>query len=65
MQQILCLTFKKNLDPPGPPFFEGYTQGETLRKGQNVKIACRSRGGNPPAQLVWYKNGEPINSPQR
>ncbi|XP_023299078.2 nephrin isoform X1 [Lucilia cuprina] len=53
------------LYPPGPPFFEGYTQGETLRRGQNVKIACRSRGGNPPAQLVWYKNGEPISSPQR
>lgn len=52
-------------DPPGPPFFEGYSQGETLRRGQEVQIACRSRGGNPPAQLVWYRNGEVINSPQR
>ncbi|XP_030560448.1 nephrin [Drosophila novamexicana] len=53
------------LYPPGPPFFEGYSQGETLRRGQEVQIACRSRGGNPPAQLVWYRNGEVINSPQR
>lgn len=53
------------LDPPGPPFFEGYSQGETLRRGQNVHIACRSRGGNPPAQLIWYKNGIAISSPQK
>ncbi|XP_030244136.1 nephrin isoform X2 [Drosophila navojoa] len=53
------------LYPPGPPFFEGYSQGETLRRGQELQIACRSRGGNPPAQLVWYRNGEVINSPQR
>ncbi|KAL9915607.1 nephrin isoform X2 [Glossina fuscipes] len=53
------------LYPPGTPFFEGYSQGETLRRGQNVKISCRSRGGNPPAQLIWYKNGLPISSPQR
>jgi len=52
-------------DPPGPPFFEGYSQGETLRRGQQLQIACRSRGGNPPAQLVWYRNGEIVNSPQR
>ncbi|KRG05048.1 nephrin isoform X2 [Drosophila mojavensis] len=53
------------LYPPGPPFFEGYSQGETLRRGQQLQIACRSRGGNPPAQLVWYRNGEVVNSPQR
>ncbi|XP_068144561.1 nephrin isoform X1 [Drosophila tropicalis] len=53
------------LYPPGPPFFEGYSQGETVRRGQQMSIACRSRGGNPPAQLVWYRNGVAINSPQR
>ncbi|XP_055904488.1 nephrin isoform X2 [Eupeodes corollae] len=53
------------LYPPGPPFFEGYSTGENLRRGQNVEIACRSRGGNPPAQLVWFKNGQPIVSPQK
>ncbi|XP_033251166.1 nephrin-like isoform X2 [Drosophila miranda] len=53
------------LYPPGPPFFEGYSQGESLHRGQEMQIACRSRGGNPPAQLVWYRNGVAINSPQR
>ncbi|XP_059224437.1 nephrin isoform X1 [Stomoxys calcitrans] len=45
------------LYPPGPPYIEGYTQGETLRRGQAVELVCRSRGGNPAAQLIWYKNG--------
>ncbi|XP_075165766.1 nephrin adhesion molecule sticks and stones isoform X1 [Haematobia irritans] len=45
------------LYPPGPPYIEGYTQGETLRRGQQVELICRSRGGNPAAQLIWYKNG--------
>ena len=27
-----------------------------MRRGQNVELICRSRGGNPPAQLIWYKN---------
>uniref|UniRef100_A0AAG5DPW8 Nephrin n=1 Tax=Anopheles atroparvus TaxID=41427 RepID=A0AAG5DPW8_ANOAO len=44
------------LYPPGEPHIEGYTAGEVLRRGQNVELICRSRGGNPPAQLIWYKN---------
>lgn len=47
-------------DPPGPPYIEGYTQGETLRRGQTVELICRSRGGNPPAQLIWYKNNTQV-----
>ncbi|XP_065366924.1 nephrin isoform X1 [Calliphora vicina] len=53
------------LYPPGPPYIEGYTQGETLRRGQTVELMCRSRGGNPPAQLIWYKNGSQIRMAYR
>uniref|UniRef100_A0A182UKQ9 Ig-like domain-containing protein n=1 Tax=Anopheles melas TaxID=34690 RepID=A0A182UKQ9_9DIPT len=45
------------LNPPGVPYIEGYAPGEVIRRGQHVQLACRSRGGNPPAQLIWYKNG--------
>ncbi|XP_035898919.1 nephrin-like isoform X2 [Anopheles stephensi] len=45
------------LYPPGVPYIDGYNPGEAIRRGQHVKLACRSRGGNPPAQLIWYKNG--------
>lgn len=51
--------------PPGPPYIEGYTPGETLRRGQNVELACRSHGGNPPAQLIWYKNDAQVKMAYR
>lgn len=53
------------LDPPGAPYIEGYTEGETIRRGQTVELVCRSRGGNPPAQLIWYKNSEQIRMAYR
>ncbi|XP_039488124.1 nephrin isoform X2 [Drosophila santomea] len=53
------------LYPPGPPYIEGYSAGETLRRGQTVELMCRSRGGNPPAQLIWYKNGSQIRMAYR
>ncbi|KAK9885754.1 hypothetical protein WA026_013625 [Henosepilachna vigintioctopunctata] len=53
------------LYPPGMPYIEGYTDGETIRRGQSVELVCRSRGGNPPAQLIWYKNGEQIRMAYR
>ncbi|BFG03936.1 nephrin [Drosophila madeirensis] len=53
------------LYPPGPPYIEGYSQGDTLRRGQSVELMCRSRGGNPPAQLIWYKNGSQIRMAYR
>ncbi|XP_059482331.1 nephrin isoform X2 [Neocloeon triangulifer] len=49
------------LYPPGEPHIEGYTEGETIRRGQQVELSCRSRGGNPPAQLVWYRNDLQVN----
>ncbi|XP_014296084.1 nephrin isoform X2 [Microplitis demolitor] len=46
------------LYPPGPPYIEGYTEGETVQRGQRVELVCKSRGGNPPAQVVWFRNDE-------
>ncbi|KAK7789814.1 hypothetical protein R5R35_001191 [Gryllus longicercus] len=53
------------LYPPGVPYIEGYTEGEIIRRGQTLELVCRSRGGNPPAQLIWYKNGEQIRMAYR
>lgn len=50
-------SYSRPTDPPGVPYIEGYAPGEVIRRGQHVQLACRSRGGNPPAQLIWYKNG--------
>ncbi|XP_073965682.1 nephrin adhesion molecule sticks and stones isoform X2 [Choristoneura fumiferana] len=51
--------------PPGAPYIEGYAEGETVRRGQRLELVCRSRGGNPPAQLIWYKNGEQVQMAYR
>ncbi|XP_063704148.1 nephrin isoform X1 [Culicoides brevitarsis] len=53
------------LYPPGDPYIEGYSQGERLKRGQNVELTCKSRGGNPPAQLIWYKNGVQVRMAYR
>lgn len=64
-QPFLPLRANPTPDPPGAPYIEGYTPGETLRRGQAVELACRSRGGNPPAQLIWYKNGVQVRMAYR
>ncbi|XP_037082277.1 nephrin-like isoform X2 [Pollicipes pollicipes] len=53
------------LYPPGLPEISGYTEGEVVRIGEQKTLTCISRGGNPPAQLVWLKNGQPVSSKYR
>lgn len=50
------------LKAPGEPFIEGYSKGEKLRNGQELELVCKSYGGNPPAQLIWYKNNRQVVS---
>lgn len=59
MQQCFVLTFP---DPPGQPYIEGYSEGETLHRGQEVELICKSRGGNPPARIEWFRNNEKVTS---
>jgi len=30
-----------------------------------VELACRSRGGNPQAEIVWYRNDEKVTATHR
>lgn len=55
---IVCITFP---DPPGPPEIKGYNEGETIRMGQTVSLTCLSYGGNPPATITWFRNGEMVD----
>ena len=45
----------------GKPEITGYTEGETVRMGDTLTLVCKSIGGNPLAQLVWYKNDEEVD----
>lgn len=49
------------LYPPGEPEISGYQEGEPLKVGDTVKLDCRARGGNPLAQLVWFRNDEQVD----
>ena len=44
-------------DPPGPPVISGYIEGETIRVDQTVNLACVAAGGNPLAEVIWYRDG--------
>lgn len=47
------------------PYIEGYTEGETVQRDQQVELTCRSRGGNPPAQIVWFRNDKQVTTEYR
>lgn len=49
-------------DPPGPPEITGYIEGETILLGQTVTLVCRAAGGNPLAEISWYRNGLKVDS---
>ena len=50
------------LYPPGEPEISGYVEGgEPLKVGDTLKLDCRARGGNPLAQLVWFRNDEQVD----
>ncbi|KAG1691200.1 Nephrin [Nymphon striatum] len=49
------------LYPPGPPEIQGYQEGEVVRMGDTLALSCISRGGNPLAALVWFKNNEQVD----
>jgi len=49
------------LYPAGQPKISGYSEGETVRVGDTLTLVCQSMGGNPLAQLVWYKNDEQVD----
>lgn len=49
------------LYPPGDPDISGYSDTEPLKVGDTVKLDCRARGGNPLAQLVWFRNDEQVD----
>jgi len=36
-----------------------------VQRGQNVELACRSRGGNPPAEIIWFRNDAKITTAYR
>ncbi len=42
-------------DPPGKPTISGYTEGVEVAAGKILSLTCTSVGGNPLANLTWWK----------
>ena len=58
----ICVIYLAFLDPPGPPEIHMHNDGsETIRMGQTVTLTCISHGGNPLAQIFWFKNGDQVD----
>jgi hypothetical protein len=49
-------------DPPGPPIITGYNESQPIRIREEVNLTCTARGGNPPALLEWFKDGELVKN---
>ncbi|XP_041373934.1 nephrin-like isoform X2 [Gigantopelta aegis] len=49
------------LVPPGPPQISGYTNSTIIRVNDTIQLICTSRGGNPLATVVWYRNSEQVD----
>lgn len=39
----------------------GYETGQVLKAGDTLKMTCSSQGGNPLAQVYWYRNGKELD----
>ncbi|KAJ8316232.1 hypothetical protein KUTeg_006246 [Tegillarca granosa] len=53
-QQEQGAVYKCN--PPSEPIITGYSSDQEVRAGDNLRLICISRGGNPLAQVIWFKN---------
>ena len=42
-------------DPPGQPVIEGYNPNGYAEAGESLSLKCISSGGNPTANLKWFR----------
>ncbi|KAK2152414.1 hypothetical protein LSH36_329g02058 [Paralvinella palmiformis] len=49
------------MHPPNEPEITGYTNGQVIQTNHTLKLVCVARGGNPLAQVYWYKNGQGLD----
>ncbi|XP_063959504.1 nephrin-like [Lytechinus pictus] len=42
--------------PPSAPVISGYSAGTIVKTGDVLLLRCTSLGGNPLAEVYWYKN---------
>ncbi|KAL4229150.1 Immunoglobulin C1-set domain [Mactra antiquata] len=49
------------LYPPGQPVITGYRVNQAIRVNDTIQLICTSEGGNPLAQVAWYRNNAQVD----
>lgn len=49
-------------DAPGIPQIEGYIEGDLVTSGDTLTLACITRGGNPPPNLIWRRGNVQVDA---
>ncbi|XP_060601091.1 synaptogenesis protein syg-2-like isoform X3 [Ruditapes philippinarum] len=49
------------LYPPSPPKITGYKTDQVIRVNDTVQLMCTSEGGNPLAQIAWFRNNAQVD----
>ena len=47
--------------PEGTPTITGVNTGGKVKVGETITAICTSWQSNPPANLSWFINGEPVS----
>ncbi|XP_052804572.1 LOW QUALITY PROTEIN: nephrin-like [Mya arenaria] len=47
--------------PPGEPVITGYQMDEAVAVNDTVAMTCKSTGGNPLAQIAWFKDNTQVD----
>ncbi|XP_053408375.1 nephrin-like isoform X2 [Mercenaria mercenaria] len=53
--------FLSVLYPPSQPTITGYKTDQVIRVNDTVQLMCISEGGNPLAQIAWFRNNAQVD----
>ncbi|GFS67499.1 nephrin [Nephila pilipes] len=59
---LRCSVAINVLHAPGIPQIEGYIEGDVVTSGDTLTLACITRGGNPPPQLIWKRGNVQVDA---
>lgn len=60
VSKYLNLSLYLPSDPPGKPNITGLSHGQVLREGEILRLNCISMGGNPLADLSWFRGDQKV-----
>lgn len=50
---------------PGEPLIAGLRSGSAVTLGSHHSLTCSAKAGNPPASIIWLRNGEKEGAEQQ